>query len=165
MAVEDHRQNMLVWFDLLVYFGDRRAVFKSGCGVGTSYNIVECPDFGFDVITIRFLDNCLRDVESCMPYCLPLFEYMVIFIDTAVKTEALGRQLRSPIFALCAALMFTKLGIREINPSRLKKINNGCFPSRVSMPFLGRFPSTIKHWTGFIKAAIGFFSKQERNGV
>ncbi|KAJ6856275.1 hypothetical protein NC651_038002 [Populus alba x Populus x berolinensis] len=85
MAVEDHRQNMLVWFDLLVYFGDRRAVVKSGCGVGTSYNIVECPEFGCDVIIIRFLDYCLRDVESCMPYCLPLFEYMVIFIDTGTQ--------------------------------------------------------------------------------
>lgn len=33
MAVEDHRQNMLVWFDLLMYFGDRRAVVESGCGL------------------------------------------------------------------------------------------------------------------------------------
>jgi hypothetical protein len=35
MAVEDHRQNMLVWFDLLMYFGDRGSVVKSGCGLCT----------------------------------------------------------------------------------------------------------------------------------
>lgn len=36
MAVADHRQNMLVWFDLLMYFGGWRAVVKRGCGLCTN---------------------------------------------------------------------------------------------------------------------------------
>lgn len=70
--------------------------------VGTSYDIVKCPVFGCDVLTIRFLDNCLHDVESCIPYCLPLFEYMVIFIDTGTQILLLTEQMvKFEVFSCC----------------------------------------------------------------